>query len=109
MSFKLIDIIISLTHGLFNQNNEKQELYEVKTRKILLISNAIASTSTIINAAITENPKNLDIGGLLNTVSHLWIDIRFITKIKKEFIEAEIQKQFQMELDELDELYNAML
>lgn len=106
---KLIDIIISLTHGLFNKNKEKQELYEVKTRKILLISNAIASTSTIINAVITENPKNLDIGSLLNTVTHLWTDIRFITKIKKEFIEAEIQKKFQKEIDDLDELYNAML
>lgn len=106
---KFIDIIISLTHGLFNKDNEKQELYEVKTRKILLISNAIASTSTIINAVITENPKNLDIGSLLNTVAHLWTDIRFITKIKKEFIEAEIQKKFQKEIDDLDELYNAML
>lgn len=106
---KFIDIIISLTHGLFNKDNEKQELYEVKTRKILLISNVIASTSTVINALITENPKNLDIGSLLNTVTHLWTDIRFITKIKKEFIESEIQKKFQKEIDDLDEMYNAML
>ena len=35
---KIIDIIITLTHGLFRKPDENQDLYEVKTRKILLIS-----------------------------------------------------------------------
>ena len=72
------------------KNDGNHNLYEVRTRKILLISNAIASTSTIINAAVTSNPKNLDIGSLLNTVTHLFTDIRFIARIKQEFIENEI-------------------
>lgn len=103
---KLFDIIISLTHGLFRKEDEDKDLYEVRTRKILLISNSIASTSTIINAAITSNPKNLDIGSLLNTVTHLFSDLRFIAKIKQEFIESEIANRLEKEIAELDALFD---
>lgn len=102
---KIFDIIITLTHGLFRKEGEDKDLFEVRTRKILLISNAIASTSTIINAAVTENPKNLDIGSLLNTVSHLFTDIRFIARIKQEFIENEISDRLQKEIQEIDNLF----
>ena len=105
---KLFDIIISLTHGLFRNEDEDKDLYEVRTRKILLISNSIASTSSLINAAITENPKNLDIGSLLNTVTHLFTDLRFIAKIKQEFIESEISDRIQKEIAEIDELFETI-
>ena len=102
---KLFDMIISLTHGLFRKEDEDRDLFEVRTRKILLISNAIASTSTVINATITSNPKNLDIGSLLNTTTHLFTDLRFIAKIKEEFIESEIAEKLQKEIVAIDELY----
>lgn len=102
---KLFDIIITLTHGLFRTEEQDKDLYEVRTRKILLISNAIASTSTIVNAAVTSNPKNLDIGSLLNTVTHLFSDIRFIARIKKEFIENEISDRLAKEIEEIDALF----
>lgn len=105
---KLIDIIIALTHGLFRKEEESKDLYEVRTRKILLISNSIASTSSIINAVISENPKNLDIGSLLNTVSHLFTDIRFITRIKQEFIDSEISSRLKKEIDEVDMLFETI-
>lgn len=102
---KLFDIIITLTHGLFRKASENKDLFEVRTRKILLISNAIASTSTVINAVITENVKNLDIGSLLNTVSHLFTDVRFIARIKQEFVENEISNKLQKEIREIDDLF----
>lgn len=105
---KIFDMLISLSHGLFRLPEEPKDLFEVRTRKILLISNSIASTSTIINAGITSNPKNLDIGSLLNTVSHLFTDVRFILKIKQEFIESEIAERLQQELDEIDRLWSSM-
>ena len=105
---KLFDMIISLLHGLFRKEGEDKDLYEVRSRKILLISNAIASTSTIINASITSNPKNLDIGSLLNTVTHLFTDVRFILKIKQEFIASEIAERVQKELSAVDALYEAI-
>lgn len=105
---KLFDMIISLLHGLFRKDCEDKDLYEVRSRKILLISNAIASTSTIINATITSNPKNLDIGSLLNTVTHLFTDVRFILKIKQEFIYSAIAEKVQKEISEIDALYEAI-
>lgn len=102
---KVFDIIITLVHGLFRKENEPKELFEVRTRKILLISNSIASTSTIVNASITSNPKDLDIGSLLNTATHLFTDVSFISEIKQEFIASEISDRVQKELDEIDKLY----
>lgn len=105
---KIFDIIITLTHGLFRKETEDKDLFEVRTRKILLISNSIASTSSIIQATITSNPKSLDIGSLLNTVSHLFSDLRFITRIKREFIEKEISNKLQAEIAEIDAMFDDM-
>lgn len=106
---KIFDIIISLVHGFFRKDDVSKELYEVRTRKILLVSNSIASASTIINASITKNPKKLDIGSLLNTVSHLFTDIRFVSKIKQEFVRSEISDRLQVELAEVDRLYENII
>ena len=106
---KLIDIIIGLVHGLFRKEDEDKDLYEVRTRKILLISNSIASTSTVINALITKNPKKLDIGGLLNTVTRLFTDIRFITRIKQEFVEAKLDQHFKEIMDEIEAMNKQLL
>lgn len=102
----LFDMIIGLVHGLYyNPKEEPQrDLYEVRTRKILLISNTIASTSSVIFSSITSNPKNLDIGMLLATVVHLFSDVRFIARIKEEFIENELTKQITDELSQIDAL-----
>lgn len=100
----IMNMTISLVHGLFYkpESNISRELFEVRTRKILLISNSIASTSSIIYSAVTQNPKNLDIGGLLVTITRLFSDVRFMAKIKKEFIENELDKQLQTELADID-------
>lgn len=105
---KIIDIVISLTHGLFRNENTSKDIYEVRTRKILLISNSIASTSTIMNTAITSKFDNLDIASLLNTITRLFMDTRFMLKIKKEFVENEIASKLQKELDEIDDLYKEL-
>ena len=102
---KIFDMIITLVHGMFRTPEENLDLYEVRTRKILLVSNAIASSSTIIETMITSNPKKLDIGSLLNTVIHLFADISFINKIKQEFVQNEISYRLQHEIDEIDQLY----
>ena len=99
-----IDMIIGLVHGLFNKEKINKDLYEVRTRKILLISNSIASTSNIIQTVITNNPKNFDIGGLLVTISHLFMDLRFISRIKEEFIRQELNKDLIKELKHLDSI-----
>lgn len=102
----IMNMIISLVHGLFYKEDSgiSREMYEVRTRKILLISNSIASTSSIIYSAVTQNPKNLDIGGLLVTITRLFSDVRFMAKIKKEYIENELNEQLKNELQTIDEI-----
>lgn len=103
----LIDILIILIHGLFKDEDISRDLYEVRTRKILLIAHSIATSSNIIATCVTNNLKNLDIGELIVTMVHLFSDVRFMMRIKQEFIENEINQQLQKELNDLDELYNS--
>lgn len=90
----LINMLISLLHGLFynQEKHESRDLYEVKTRKILSISNLIATSSNIIwvggnMVAGNESAiKDLDVGGLCVTIHRLITDHKFIDKIKHEYI-----------------------
>ena len=97
----LINMLISLVHGLFYdpRMHGNRDLYEVKTRKILSISNTIATSSNLIwvggnMAAGNEKAiEDLDIGGLLVTIYRLISDVRFISNIKKEYLENEWTKR----------------
>lgn len=89
-------------------------LDEVRTKKIILYSLCMASIANglIIGgiAAIkTKNEelskealKKIDIGGYISTIIHLFSDIRFITKIKKEFCAQMVENDFQNRLKELN-------
>lgn len=104
----LINLLIILIHGLYydQSKNLSRELYEVKTRKILMWSNVIASSSNLITVAATEvaafyteNPELaktgmqfMDIGGYLVTCYRLISDTKYIAKVKKEFLENEWNK-----------------
>ena len=93
----LINMLIAALHGLFYDRKKypNRDLYEVKTRKILSISNTIATTSNLIwvggNAWIGNEGawKDLDIGGMLVTAYRLVTDIKYINKVKKEYLESE--------------------
>ena len=90
----MINMIIGAIHKFFyNPNTDfDKELYNVRTRKIILYSNMIATTSDVVQTAIRvcaedENAiKNFDLGGLLVTVYRLITDTKCIQKIKEEFI-----------------------
>ena len=101
----IIDMIIGLLHQFYRLPEENEELYEVRTRKILLMSSFFASTSTVAKTMFTKNYKGLDIGQLLNLCCHLFLDPRFILTMKQEFIQNEIDKQFQQEYEHLKKVY----
>lgn len=104
----LINMIIGAIHGfLYNPHNDGNDrtLYEVRTRKILCISNTLASAGNIAYAIGTEDWRKLDVGGILVSLYRLFTDIRFITKVKKQFIEAEMDKVIEAELKELDSYF----
>ena len=90
----LLNMIVGLVHGVqYNEKtDENKELYEVRTRKILSISNAIGSSSNIIRTVIEKKPQDLDIGGLLITISNLVANHKFMAKVKQEYIDSEMNK-----------------
>jgi hypothetical protein len=116
----LINFVVSTIHGAMYDEREDggRRFYEVRTRKILLYSNLIASLSNLVVVGIgvgigaaSNNPetirkslKYVDVGGLLVTIARLFTDIRFITKVKDEFISMEIDRDIQREIDELDRM-----
>ncbi len=106
---RFIDLIIVVLHGFFRLPDESPELFEVRTRKILLISNSIASSSSILATFISKQLTTLDIGGVLSTISHIFSDMNFISKIKHEFIMNEIDQKLQLEIDKTNDIYNRLV
>ena len=90
----LINFIIAVIHDFFYDEKEfpEHDLYEVKTRKILLYSNLISSASNLIYVGVTSamgKPdawKSIDFGGLAVTIYRLFNDLDFIYRVKEEFI-----------------------
>ena len=84
----LINTLIALFHGVFFDGVDEidRRLYEVKTRKILMYSNLVASSSNLAVVGITRDMKKLDLGGLAVTLYRLVTDSRFIAQVKQEFI-----------------------
>ena len=90
----LINMIITLIHGLYYNpvKYSSRDVYEVKTRKIVLYSNMISSASNLIwvgGNALAGNEsaiKDLDVGGLMVTIYRLVTDTEYIRKVKEEFI-----------------------
>ena len=91
---ELINNVITIFHNLLydEQKYSSRELYNVRTKKIILYSNLIASSSNVIWVGANmysgnkKAIKDLDIGGLLITLYHLIYDTRYIQKIKEEFV-----------------------
>ena len=103
----MINCLIAMVHKLCMDDSDGDEkFYEVRTRKIIMYSNLIASTSNIIVSMTTKNYKLLDVGGLLVTISRLFSDIHFIAKVKQEFIDNKLDVRFQGIKEEVDSIYS---
>lgn len=107
----LINSIISAIHGLFYDEKVdfKRDLYEVRTRKILSYSNALATSSNIIYTAITNDFTKLDLGGIVITLHRLISDYSFISKVKYEFINEILDNELREEIENIDKIYNELL
>ena len=94
-----INQLISMMHLLFytGETETDRRLYEVRTRKILSISNLIATTSNVIYVAANviwgdkSKVSKLDVGGIIVTLHRLISDTQFIHQVKSEFLEKEWQ------------------
>ena len=99
----LINIVISAVHMLMYDNSSpySREVYNVRTRKIIMYSNLIASASNVIWVGANMMAGNegairqLDFGGLIITLNRLTKDPEYIRKIKEEFVFGEFRKKIQ--------------
>ena len=90
----LINMLIGALHKFFYNPNVdfNKELYNVRTRKIILYSDLIATSSDVIQTAFRAYSgdanaiQNFDLGGFLVTLYRLVTDIPFIMKVREEFI-----------------------
>jgi len=107
----LINIIIGMIHRLgFNEAVDGDpDLYEVRTRKIILYSNLIASTSNVLAVYFTKNLKLLDVGGLIVTLFRLITDVRFMCKVRDEYVKSKLDAHFQGIREETERLYKEIL
>ena len=91
----LINWLVAALHGCslaFNGEESRFaiEMYQARTKKIILMSNAIATSSSIIQAAITSNLKCIDLGGAAVLAYRLFTDVKFIAKLKEEYLDSEL-------------------
>ena len=111
----LINLTINVLHALTYDESESgsKDLYAVKTKKIISISNAIATTSNLIwvGANMLSGDKtqirNLDWGGLLVTLYNLEHNAEYMRKIKEEYVIGNFNKLIQgedLQLKEIPEL-----
>lgn len=103
-----INMIIAMLHRLIMSKDEEcnEKLYEVRTRKILLYSNIIATSSNIIYAGFSEDIKKLDIGGFAVTMYRLFSDPKFMNKVKYEFLNSNLTEKYEKKYGEISMYYS---
>ncbi len=106
----LINTIIASVHGsklLFEDDDENfsEELYSIRTKKIIIYSNVIASSSNIIHTALSKNISKFDLGGFLVTCYRVFNDSNFIDKIKYEFLNSEVSTIYEEEVKGIELYY----
>lgn len=90
----LINKIIELLHGcmLIERGSPlDDQLNKVKTKKIVLYSNAIATSSSVISEYVLGQFDKIDLGGLLTLMKRVFTDIEFIYDVKYEFLKSGLE------------------
>lgn len=109
---ELINLLISTLHTLMYDTSMllSRELYAVRTRKIIMYSNLIATGSNVLwvgGNMLAGNEsviKQLDIGGLMVLIKRLTSDREYIRQIKEEFVLGGFKKMIKGDDLELEEV-----
>lgn len=93
-----LNVVIETLHTyLYDEKKDNNfQLHQVKTKKILMYSNTIASSSNIIYSAICRDASKLDIGGIIVTIYRILNDRKFIREIKEEFVYGQYEDMLKM-------------
>lgn len=88
----LINFIIEVIYLFCFETTDDRKLRKVKIKKILSISEVMASSSNVMFVALTKNMAKLDIGGLAVTMVTLLHSHDFIRRMKQEYITNEFER-----------------
>jgi hypothetical protein len=99
----LINKLVEYFHRLYCDPAEDRQLYDVRTRKILMYSNTLSSVINVGYVMGTSNFTKLDVGGILITLWRIFNDEKIINKIKADFINKCLSNDLQKEEDEINE------
>lgn len=78
---------------LYNVNEENHIIIEPKVHKIITGANILASSSNILEAAITKSLSNVDFGGFLATIHQICSSKKRIIELQREFLNNEWAKK----------------
>ena len=100
----VINMVVGLLHGLkYNPETDgPRHFYDARTRKIILLSNLMASGANLALAAASEQWGKLDIGGLLVSGTRAIQDIAYLVNLEDRFIREEMDKTIEKELQDID-------
>lgn len=100
----VINMAVGLLHGfMYNPDVDgPRAFYDARTRKILLMSNLMASSGNVALAATTEAWMKLDLGGLLVTAIRAMQDVSYLTALEDEFLRQHMNKALEKELQDID-------
>ena len=109
---ELINLLISTLHMLMYDPTStiSKDIYNVRTRKIIMYSNLIATGSNVLwvagNMMLGNEAaaKQLDIGGLIVTIKRLMTDTKYIRQIKEEFVFGRFNNMIQGEDLQMEEI-----
>lgn len=97
----MINAVIAMIHRMFYnpvRDGGSEKLYEVRTRKIIMYSNVIATGSNLVATYFTGNAKVLDVGGMAVTLYRIVTDRKIIRSIMHEFVDSEVSAHYDSEL-----------
>lgn len=87
----LINLIIEVIYLFCFDTTDDRNLRKIKIKKILSMSEVMASSSNILFVALTKNMAKLDIGGFAVTMITLLHSGDFIKKMKQEYLRNEFE------------------
>ncbi|UDQ96978.1 hypothetical protein AAEX28_07970 [Lentisphaerota bacterium WC36G] len=107
----IINTVISMIHGLFctAESEIDKKIYQVKTKKIILYSNTIATVSNALYVAFSGDLTKLDVGGFIVTLWRIIKDEKFIRKVMQEFIDTEVSSYYNEDFKKVDDEFNDLL
>ena len=103
-----LDLLISAIHAIHYDPaiDGDKNFYAIRTNRILTISQLMSTLTNSAKALLTENPMDIDIGGILMTFLKVINSTSFWINIKTEYLVSEYKTMIDQENKKLDKYFH---